>query len=85
MNERYRRSTELLRRAREVIPLGSQTFSKSFVQYPAGAAPLFLERGRVALNSGTDFGTGGAGHVRLNLATSPEVITEAVRRMAAAL
>ena len=48
MNERYRRSTELLHRAREVIPLGSQTFSKSFVQYPAGAAPLFLERGRGA-------------------------------------
>lgn len=48
-------------------------------------ADVFLERGRVALNSGIPFGTGGAGHVRLNLATSPEVITEAVRRMAAAL
>ena len=42
-------------------------------------------RGRVALSSGTSFGTGGAGHVRLNLATSPELLTEAVRRMAAAL
>ncbi|GGZ73590.1 cystathionine beta-lyase [Streptomyces bluensis] len=48
-------------------------------------AAVFLERGRVALSSGTDFGTGGAGFVRLNLATSPELITEAVRRMAAAL
>ncbi|WP_345043514.1 MalY/PatB family protein [Streptomyces sannanensis] len=48
-------------------------------------AAVFLERGRVALTSGTDFGTGGAGHVRLNLATSPELITEAVRRMSAAL
>ncbi|WP_217545016.1 MalY/PatB family protein [Streptomyces sp. GbtcB6] len=48
-------------------------------------AEVFLERGRVAVNSGIPFGTGGAGHVRLNLATSPEVITEAVRRMAAAL
>ncbi|WP_414720537.1 MalY/PatB family protein [Streptomyces sp.] len=48
-------------------------------------AAVFLERGRVALNPGPDFGTGGAGHVRLNLATSPEVLTEAVRRMAAAL
>jgi cystathionine beta-lyase len=48
-------------------------------------ADAFLERGRVALNSGIPFGSGGAGHVRLNLATSPEVITEAVRRMAAAL
>ncbi|MFV8132988.1 MalY/PatB family protein [Streptomyces syringium] len=48
-------------------------------------AAVFLERGRVALIGGTGFGTGGGGHVRLNLATSPEVITEAVRRMAAAL
>ncbi|WP_454345466.1 MalY/PatB family protein [Streptomyces canus] len=48
-------------------------------------AAVFLERGRVALNSGLPFGTGGAGFVRLNLATSPELITEAVRRMAAAL
>jgi cystathionine beta-lyase len=48
-------------------------------------AANFLERGRVALNSGPTFGTGGTGHVRLNLATAPELITEAVRRMAAAL
>ncbi|MGW5656736.1 MalY/PatB family protein [Streptomyces humi] len=48
-------------------------------------AAVFLERGRVAVNSGIPFGTGGAGHVRFNLATSPEVITEAVRRMATAL
>ncbi|MCX5418405.1 MalY/PatB family protein [Streptomyces sp. NBC_00078] len=48
-------------------------------------AAVFLERGRVAVNSGIPFGIGGAGHVRLNLATSPEVITEGVRRMAAAL
>ncbi|MFD8304671.1 MalY/PatB family protein [Streptomyces sp. NPDC059690] len=48
-------------------------------------AEVFLERGRVALNSGIPFGEGGAGHVRLNLATSPEVIEEAVRRMATAV
>ncbi|MBC3193846.1 aminotransferase class I/II-fold pyridoxal phosphate-dependent enzyme [Pseudonocardia sp. C8] len=48
-------------------------------------AAAFLERGRVALNSGLPFGDGGAGHARLNLATSPEILTEAVRRMAAAL
>ncbi|MFI0816492.1 MalY/PatB family protein [Streptomyces sp. NPDC021098] len=48
-------------------------------------AAVFLDRGRVALNSGLPFGTGGAGHVRLNLATSPELLAEAVRRMAAAL
>lgn len=48
-------------------------------------AAVFLERGRVALNSGLTFGAGGAGHVRLNLATSPEILTEGVRRMAAAV
>jgi len=48
-------------------------------------AAVFLARGRVALNSGPAFGTGGAGHVRLNLATSPDIITEAVRRMAASV
>lgn len=39
----------------------------------------------MALSSGPDFGTGGSGHVRLNLATSPEILTEGVRRMAAAM
>lgn len=43
-------------------------------------AAVFLERGRAALNSGSAFGSGGQGHVRLNLATSPESVTEAVRR-----
>ncbi len=43
----------------------------------------FLERGRVALTGGTYFGSQGAGHARLNIGTSPELVTEAVRRMAA--
>lgn len=44
-------------------------------------AEVFLSRGRVALNSGTAFGPGGEGHVRLNFATSTEIITEAVERI----
>ncbi|OEV05411.1 cystathionine beta-lyase [Streptomyces nanshensis] len=48
-------------------------------------AAAFLERGRVALIPGPAFGTGGAGHARLNLATSPENLEEAVRRMASAV
>ena len=52
---------------------------------PDDPAAVFLERGRVALNSGTSFGTGGAGHVRLNLATSVEILGEAVVRMASAV
>jgi glutamate-1-semialdehyde 2,1-aminomutase len=34
-----------LAQAERVIPLGSQTFSKSRTQYPVGVSPLFLERG----------------------------------------
>lgn len=45
---------------------------------------LFLERGRVALEAGAHFGTGGAGWVRLNYATSEQILDEAVTRMAAA-
>ena len=44
---------------------------------------VFLERGRVALGRGLDYGEPGAGHVRFNFATSPEHVTEAVRRMSA--
>jgi glutamate-1-semialdehyde aminotransferase len=43
---RYSRSNALLDRARKVIPLGSQTFSKSHLQFPQGAAPLFLTHGK---------------------------------------
>jgi cystathionine beta-lyase len=43
-----------------------------------------LEVGRVALNSGLSFGTQGAGFARLNFACSPEVLVEAVQRIAAA-
>lgn len=50
-----------------------------------GPAAFFLERARVALSAGHVFGTGGAGHVRLNFATSPAILTEAIDRMAGAL
>lgn len=43
---RYRRSEEMLARALRSIPLGSQTFSKSYTQYPRGVSPFFLERGK---------------------------------------
>ncbi len=48
-------------------------------------AAAFLERGRVALTPGPDFGTQGTGFARLNIGTSPELISEAVRRMAVAV
>jgi cysteine-S-conjugate beta-lyase len=48
-------------------------------------AAVLLERGRVALSPGVDFGRAGAGHVRLNFGTSPELVAEGVRRMASIL
>lgn len=46
-----------------------------------GPARAFLDRSRVGLTAGTAFGTGGLDHVRLTMATSTEVLTEAVTRM----
>lgn len=51
----------------------------------AGPAMFFLDQARVALSSGHVFGTGGVGHVRINFATSPDILTAAVHRMGRAL
>ncbi|HWK78709.1 MalY/PatB family protein [Microbacterium sp.] len=42
-----------------------------------------LREAKVALHFGPAFGAEGAGHVRLNFGTSPEIITEAITRIAA--
>ncbi len=46
-------------------------------------ASVLLERSRLALSNGPAFGREGRGHVRLNLACAPELVVEAVDRMAA--
>lgn len=46
MSHRYLKSEAMLRRAEKLIPLGSQTFSKSRTQYPYGISPYFIERGK---------------------------------------
>lgn len=53
----------------------------------AGNVPrdLFLERARVALEPGPRFGAPGSGHLRLNFATSPQILDQAVTAMASAL
>ena len=48
-------------------------------------AKLLLEKGRVALSNGADFGGAGKDFVRFNLATSKEIIKDAVLRMASVL
>lgn len=42
-----------------------------------------LREAKVALHFGPAFGAEGAGHVRLNFGTSPEIVTEAITRIAA--
>ncbi len=48
-------------------------------------AAVLLEKGRVKVAPGHDYHPGTGGHVRLNIATSRERLTEIVRRTAAAL
>lgn len=42
----YRRSEQHLLRSELTIPLGSQTFSKSRLQYPVGISPLYASRAK---------------------------------------
>lgn len=46
-----------------------------------GPARFFLDRAGVALSSGHIFGSGGDGHVRLNFATTPDILGVALQRM----
>jgi cystathionine beta-lyase len=57
----------------DVRPLG--------LGHPAAVAQT---RGRVIVNDGCTFGPGGQGHVRLNIATSPGRLTDAVSRLTTA-
>jgi cystathionine beta-lyase len=52
----------------------------AYVQDSPGA--LLLEKARVAFNEGTDFGPAGVGHVRINFATSEDLLREAIVRCA---
>lgn len=44
----FKKSNATLNKVREIIPLASQTFSKSYLQYIKGAAPLFATRAKNA-------------------------------------
>lgn len=64
MSQRYARSEAMLDEALKVVPLASQTFSKSLTQYPRGVSPFFIKRGEGATvwdvddNAYTDFNNG---------------------------
>lgn len=44
----FKKSNILFKKARKIIPLASQTFSKSYLQLTLGAAPLFIKKGNGA-------------------------------------
>lgn len=46
---------------------------------------FFIEKGKIALNEGADFGPGGEGFVRLNFGCPRETLVEGLERMKAAL
>ncbi|MDR6971434.1 cystathionine beta-lyase [Leifsonia shinshuensis] len=76
--------TDRLPRVRYREPLAGYLAWLDFRELGWGDDPAarILNEARVAVNPGTDFGRQGAGFVRLNFACSPEVLTEAVDRIA---
>jgi cysteine-S-conjugate beta-lyase len=78
--------------ARAALPIGYRRPQASFLAWldcrelglGDDPAAVFLDRGRVALSHGPEFGTQGRGFARLNMGTSPELLAEAVRRIGAA-
>ena len=48
MRRKFTKSQRLFKRVSKMIPLASQTFSKSYLQYVKGASPLFVTRGHGA-------------------------------------
>ena len=69
-SRRYDRSQRLIERAERVIPLGSQTFSKSRIQFPPGASPLFVTHG----DGGKVYDVDGNEYVDLVSALMPNVL-----------
>ncbi len=69
-SRQYDRSQRLIERAERVIPIGSQTFSKSKLQFPPGAAPLFVTHG----DGGRVYDVDGNEYVDLVSALLPNVL-----------
>src|SRR3989339_1299410 len=44
MSKDYNNSEKMLERALRSIPLGTQTFSKSKIQFPQGVSPYFIQK-----------------------------------------
>lgn len=64
-------------------PEGTYLVWLDFRHTPLGDNPaeVLLEKGRVGLNAGLDYGSGGAGFARFNVATSRALLDAAIDRM----
>lgn len=69
-DKRFDESEALLKRAEQIIPLGTQTFSKSRLQFPPGASPLFVTHG----DGGKVYDVDGNEYVDLVNALLPNVL-----------
>lgn len=80
-------AAEKLPKAKTHMPHCSYLAWIDFSAYAIGDDPAgyLLENAKVAFVPGIRFGEKFAGYVRLNFATSPEIITEAINRVAKAL
>jgi cystathionine beta-lyase len=78
---------EFLPQARTHMPHCSYLSWIDFSGYAIGAEPAahLIEKAKVAFVPGVRFGEQFSDYVRLNFATSPEIITEAINRVARAL
>lgn len=89
INNNHQRLAELvsehLPRAKCISPDAGFLAWVDLSAYGWGQNPAahILESAKVAFASGPDFGKEGIGHVRINVACSPEVLTEAITRVAA--
>lgn len=63
---------------------GIYTATDGNSETPPDPAEQIFKRAKVAFNTGAIYGAGGDGHVRINFATSREILTEALDRIAAA-
>jgi glutamate-1-semialdehyde 2,1-aminomutase len=70
LDRTYKMSQNYIERSERAIPLGSQTFSKSRLQYPPGASPLFVSHG----NGGRVYDIDGNEYVDLVSALLPNVL-----------
>ncbi len=70
--------------AREVATNASRT-SKTPVTPGMVVERWFVEHAKVHMNPGSEYGTGGEGHMRMNLGTSRKLIALALENMATAL